>query len=111
MRSYLPRLPRRRSKWQRVSIKTARGAGELAMWIGIGLACVAGLDTAAGSPWGLVPWLVILADVIGASAIRYGPHAICDIRQGRTPKRHLDQSNQPQGREWIRALNRRFRRG
>lgn len=107
----LPRLPRRRRKWQRIGIKTARNIGELVAWFGIGFAAVATADTAPRGSW-LYTAIFMAVVTAGVLAMKYGRRTVSAIRRGRTPERHRHPSNPQRVRnQSIRNLSRRFRRG
>lgn len=111
----LPKLPRRRPKWQRLGIKTLRGAGEIAAWFGIGFAAVSATDTASEGSW-LYTAIFITIVAAGTFVMKYGRRLIRTVRYSRTPKRHRrDPSSDSQThnlsiRRLTSALTRRFRR-
>jgi len=113
--SKLLRLPRQQSEWRRAGTKTAWGAGQLAAWIGLGVAAIAVADTAPHGNWGAVLYGVIFAAVLGAGGyvLWHAPQAVRAIRYGRVPKRHRRHpSTDSQTHNLsIHALIRGFRRG
>lgn len=112
----LPKLPRRRPRWQRAARSAARKTGWLAAWFAIGFASMAAADTVPG---GSTLWPVVFFTVfaVGWFVIRRGPRVVRTIRYSRTPKRHRrnpsskSQTHNLSIRGLTSALTRRIRRG